>query len=370
MASVTAQAQYKIAGTVQDENGKPLPFASAFLNQTTLGDRTTEKGEFNIRNIPAGKYELIVSYLGYEPYLVPVDVNADLAGITVVLKPKPGVLKEFVVKRNTEREKWLKVFSGLFVGESSLAKQCKLLNSEVIDLEYDDSRRLLTASSNDFVILENRALGYRVKFLLINFQYNMQTGYSLYYGNPLFEPMKARNARQQKRWEKNREAAYYGSTIHFYRSMAKMELAKDGFSVQKLVRKERQRGFVMPSGTDPGDSVKIQRPGMFSKYVNYLYTAELPYDSLYHKNGNGYSLIFGDYLYVTYSKEKEDKLYVEKYRPGNRSKAGEQVSVMKLLAPAVDMDRNGNLLSPVDVVVEQYWGWEKMAEMLPLDYKL
>lgn len=371
LVTIAAQAQYKITGAVYDEKGRPMPFASAFLNQTTLGSRTTENGDFSISQVPAGKYELIVSYLGYEPQLLPVEVNADLAGIKVTLQPKPGVLKEFVVKRNAERERWLKVFYSMFIGESSLAKQCKLLNSEVIDLEYNGAKQLLTASSGDFVILENKALGYRVKFLLINFQYNMQNGYCLYYGNPLFEPMKTTSRRQQKKWEQRREAAYYGSTTHFYRSLIKKNLANDGFSVQKLVRKERTRDYVAPSPKEQDSAgIKIQRPGMFSRNVSYLYTAQLPYDSLYRPVENGFSLIFRDYLYVVYSREKEDRLYVEKHKPGQKVRGKEQVSVISLLAPEVQMDVNGNVSSPVDIVLEQYWGWEKMAEMLPLDYKL
>lgn len=368
LVTYTATAQYKIAGSVKDEKGTPLPFASAFLNQTTLGDRTAENGQFSISNVPPGKYELIVSYLGYEPQLLPVEVKADITGVTITLKPKADVLKEFVVRRNVERERWLKVFANLFVGESSFARQCKLVNSEVIDLQYDDSKRLLTASSDDFVVLENRALGYRVKFLLISFQYNMKSGYSLYYGNPLFEPMKAKNARQQKQWEKNRAAAYLGSTMHFYRSMAGRQLAQDGFSVQKMVRKPRVKDFVPPSLPDSA-GVKVQPPRFFDREVSYLYTAQLPYDSLIKPSGNGHTLIFRDYLYVVYSKEKEDRLYVEKHKPGQKTRPKEQVSIMHMLAPEVPLDENGNIGSPVDIVVEQYWGWEKMAEMLPLDYK-
>lgn len=368
LATLTTQAQYKITGAIADEKGKPMPFASAFLNQTTLGDRTSENGQFTIRNVPPGKYELIVSYLGYEPQLLPLEVKADMAGITIVLKPKPGVLKEFVVKRNAEREKWLKVFVAQFIGESSMARHCKLINSEVIDLQYDESKHLLTASSDDFVVMENKALGYRVKFLLISFQYNMQSGYSLYYGNPLFEPLKAKNSRQQKLWQKNREEAYHGSTMHFYRSMIKRQLAQEGFSVQKLVRKKRTKDFVPPAQDSPG--IKIQQPRMFARDVNYLYTAQLPYDSLLRPNGNEYSLIFRDHLFVVYSKEKEDRLYVEKHKPAQKVRLREQASVITLLAPEVPLDANGNVGSPVDIVVEQYWGWEKMAEMLPLDFKL
>lgn len=369
ITSADAQTVYKVSGRVQDESGKPLPFASAFLNQTTLGDRTTEAGVFTIQQIPPGKYELIVSYLGYEPVITPVEVLADVSGITIVLKPKPGVLKEHVVRRDPEREKWMRVFVNTFVGQSSIARQCELMNGEIVDLHYNRQTNTLTAAADDFLVIENPALGYRVKFLLMYFTYDMRAGYSMYYGNPMFEPMKAKNKRQQQRWTANRKAAYLGSTMHFYKSLLAKTLEQDGFMVQKLVRKERKRDYVEPvPGLETGEA-KMQKPGTFSKYVNYLYSARLPYDSIYQKSGNGFVMNFKDLLYVTYKKEKEDRLYVTTMLPPGTVR-GHQVSVLKLLAPEVKLDRNGNVETPMDVICEQYWGWEKLAEMLPLDYKL
>lgn len=368
----TAQTTVRITGQVQDEKGKPLPFASAFLSQTTLGDRTTEAGSFTIKGVPPGKYDLIVSYLGYEPLLMPVNVTGDLTGIVAVLKPKAGVLKEVVVRRNAERDRLMNLFKEIWVGRSGNAAQCTILNDEVIDLAYDRQKGLLTATSDDFILLENKALGYRVKFLLMNFEFHQYTGYSLYYGNPLFELMKPRNTRQQRSWEKKRIEAYNGSTMHFYRSLINKQLVEDGFSVQKMVRKERKRDFVAPEGIDSASGAKVKSDGTFSKYVNYLYPGQVPYDSLMvaNKEKDNYSLIFGNYLFVTYKKEKEERKYLEYNHYSEKIKPGPQISYLRLLAPEVDVDRNGNVEAPMDVIVEQYWGWEKMAEMLPLDFKI
>jgi hypothetical protein len=369
LTPAVAQTVFKVSGRVQDESGKPLPFASAFLNQTTLGDRTTEAGTFTVRNIPPGKYELIVSYLGYEPVIMPVEVQADVSGVTVVLKPKTGVLKEYVVRRDPERERWMKMFVQTFVGRSSFAQQCKLLNGEIVDLKYDRATNTLTAAADDFLVIENAALGYRIRFLLMHFTFDMRKGYSMYYGNPMFEPMKPRNKRQMRKWTDNRKAAYLGSTMQFYKSLANKTLEQDGYTVQKLVRKERKRDFVEPEEELKTGQVKMQKPGTFSKYVNYLYTTPLPYDSIVYRSGNSYVMNFKDLLYVTYKKEKEDRLYVSTMLPPN-AKRSWQTSVLQLLAPEVKMDQNGNIEAPMDVICEQYWGWEKMAEMLPLDYKL
>lgn len=365
-----AQSTYKITGRVQDEKGKPLPFASAFLSQTTLGDRTTEAGDFTIKGVAPGKYDLIVSYLGYEPLLMPVTVTEHLSGIVAVLKPKAGVLKEVVVKRNAERDRLMNIFKSIWVGRSENAEQCTILNDEVIDLVYDQQKGLLTATSDDFILLENRALGYRVKFLLMNFEFHQYSGYSLYYGNPLFELMKPRNTRQQRNWERKRIEAYNGSTMHFYRSLISKNLVQDGFLVQKMVRKERKRDFVPPTPADTAGNIKVRSDGTFSKYVNYLYPGQVPYDSLMITNKNNYTLIFGNYLFVTYAKEKEEKKYLRFNNYSEKIKPGPQISYLQLLTPAVNVDLNGNVETPMDVIVEQYWGWEKMAEMLPLDFKI
>jgi hypothetical protein len=45
-----------------------------------------------------------------------------------------------------------------------------------------------------------------------------------------------------------------------------------------------------------------------------------------------------------------------------------QTSVLSLLEPYTYLEPNGMILNPYSYLVEGYWGWEKLAEMLPLDY--
>ncbi|RZK14459.1 MAG: hypothetical protein EOO56_24925, partial [Hymenobacter sp.] len=49
-----AGAQASLSGTVRDSlTQKPLPFASVFLANTTLGVTTTEQGTFVFERVPA-----------------------------------------------------------------------------------------------------------------------------------------------------------------------------------------------------------------------------------------------------------------------------------------------------------------------------
>ncbi len=59
-----AQTNYSISGTVRSE-GETLPYASVYLEGTTLGTTTNDDGTFIINNIFPGNYVLIASFTGH-----------------------------------------------------------------------------------------------------------------------------------------------------------------------------------------------------------------------------------------------------------------------------------------------------------------
>ncbi|MBN1302500.1 MAG: TonB-dependent receptor [Melioribacteraceae bacterium] len=62
-----AQTTGSIKGKVFDsETGDPLPSANLIIKNTSLGTAADFDGNYYIRSIPAGKYELIARYVGYE----------------------------------------------------------------------------------------------------------------------------------------------------------------------------------------------------------------------------------------------------------------------------------------------------------------
>lgn len=63
--SMCSQVTGTLKGTIQS-NGVGIPFASVGLNKTTFGASTNQKGHFEIIDIPAGTYEVVVSAIGYE----------------------------------------------------------------------------------------------------------------------------------------------------------------------------------------------------------------------------------------------------------------------------------------------------------------
>ncbi|WP_295118398.1 carboxypeptidase-like regulatory domain-containing protein [uncultured Chitinophaga sp.] len=365
-------AQSRITGKViSEKDGAALPFASVFLSQTTLGDRTTEQGSFSINKIPNGRYELIVSYLGYEALVVPVMLQDTSLTFTLKLKPKTGQLSEVIIRKDPQRESWLRVFRQTFLGAGTAAASCKILNDEIINIQFDHSQRLLTAESDGMLEIENPVLGYRIKYLLQGYVNDYKQNYVLYYGFPQFQEMKAKNSRQQKRWEARRLTAYRGSSLHFMRSLMAKQLEADGFKVNKVVRQVRSN---TPEPREPGDTLPRQlinpRQTFGPRYADYLYTGAVSYDSLFHQPAQqkGMVLHFRNYLQVIYQREKEPLDYAQSKGRGTGQRYP-QTSMVHLFVPTVGVDENGNVEAPADLVYEGYWAWEKVAEMVPLDYR-
>ena len=65
---ITAQGQETfgtISGTVSDTSGTPLPFANVLIEGMKRGVLTDDNGVYTIKNIPNGKYNIVVSFIGY-----------------------------------------------------------------------------------------------------------------------------------------------------------------------------------------------------------------------------------------------------------------------------------------------------------------
>ncbi len=70
-------ARGSVQGSVADsENQSPLPGANIVLHGTVLGATSDASGRFVLRSIPAGRYTLSVSIVGYRRRTVPVQLTA------------------------------------------------------------------------------------------------------------------------------------------------------------------------------------------------------------------------------------------------------------------------------------------------------
>ncbi|RPD42087.1 TonB-dependent receptor [Chitinophaga barathri] len=96
-----------IAGKVTTTDGKPVAAVSVTLKGTRKMSVTQENGEFSLRQIKPGNYELEVSFVGYDRQVQAVTVSGnETAEVNVTLNVSSVNLKEYTVKdiRNPYKE--------------------------------------------------------------------------------------------------------------------------------------------------------------------------------------------------------------------------------------------------------------------------
>jgi hypothetical protein len=242
-----------LTGTVVDEKtGAPLPGANVYINNSSIGTTTNEKGAYTLPNLPIGNLEIVVSLLSYTS--IKQTLRFEQPGRkTVQFKMKEGMQLEDVViysKGGKKRAQYLKIISRELLGTSRFSKLCTIRNPEVLRVSMQDDGHL-TARSNSPLIIENRALGYIIHQDLYDFDFF--EGKVYYGGNTRFELMKPENDEQAKQWRDNQKAAYRGSLKQLLTSMVTDSLRENGFRVfQEIPESMRMFTTVRPiNGQNP-----------------------------------------------------------------------------------------------------------------------
>lgn len=79
-------------------NGAPVPYANIILSNTTLGASSGRQGAFEVKNIPPGNYELVVSAIGFQTSNLKLKITADQqATVAVAMNETFAALNEVVV---------------------------------------------------------------------------------------------------------------------------------------------------------------------------------------------------------------------------------------------------------------------------------
>ena len=381
-----ALAQTSLTGTVRDSlTQQPLPFASVFLANTTVGATTGEQGQFTFPRVPAGTYDLVVSYVGYRLSKQAITVGTQPQQLVLRLSPLANRLGEVVVRARPTRPGDYQRFVELFLGRTTFSQQCRIRNPKAVRVDYDAAQKELTATADEFVQVDNLALGYRLKYYGLQFRCNFAQQVVIFYGQPVFEELTPRGARQQRQWQANRLAAYRGSLTHFLRSVYTSRVAAEGFLAQKVrivpnprfPRADSLRQALLrarrATTLSAADQDSLQRWHAVPAAFMLLYPAARPIDSLRRTAADGRVFLrFSNELQVAYFGEAPDPHYGQPMAnlgaPGTPVPTQRQVSRLKLLAAEAEIEPNGRLVDPLAAFVSEYWGFEKIGEFLPLDY--
>ena len=394
LSGIGVQAQtFIIKGIIRAaDNKQPIAAANVFFSNTSVGAITADNGSFTLANVTPGRYELIVSSLGYATHVQTLIVTDNVSNLDIALKPKANELEEVVVGAYEKEgwNRWGKFFLDHFIGTSNFAEDCIIKNTEVIQFKNYKKEKKLIAFAREPLIIENKALGYRIKYQMETFEYNFGKQLLFYQGYPLFEEMEGKESKKKK-WDKHRKQVYYGSQMHFMRCLYQNKIMEQGYKVQRIVKlpnleKQRirniyQKNFLKQkrdSSTATGntftlsmdDSSAYYREVMHQPdYKDLLYPAILPGDSIaYAVDSFTVGLDFINYLQIIYTKANEPDEYVLQY--GQNRKAAPQTSMISLPNDRqINILSNGSYYQGGDLLNSGYWAWsEKMAYMLPFDY--
>ncbi|KLT65822.1 carboxypeptidase-like regulatory domain-containing protein [Pedobacter sp. BMA] len=390
-ANALAQNTFSISGIVRDKKDG-LPGASIYLSGYKVATVADNNGRFKLTNLKPGSYDLLVQIVGYLPYSKSVIISDKSVEVDLVLKENVAQLDEVTVRADPNRQKYINQFKEFFIGKTPNATQCRILNPQVLNVDFDITKSTLTVSTTEFLVVENKALGYRLKYMLDHFEYNSRTHIIYYSGHPFFEELKA-SAAKKKKYIAAREVAYYGSSQHFFRSLYAGKSQEEGFIINKMVKIPNPNRY--PEYLINGNLEKIkavaektgirQNKGKIDTALLAFWTkqkemprtidkfsrADVLTDTLVHYfNQNLRYLNYTDGLLIQYTKEKESLAYSKTgfwiFRPLDVPE--NEISVANLTEGPVRFYENGGIYDSRSLLYEGYWAYEKIADMVPMDY--
>jgi len=356
-----------LPGSVKDSaTGKPLVGVSVFLNSTSKGTITRNDGSFLLTGIPPGRYQLIISAIGYQTFVTEITTRNLPPSLKVSLHNKASELEAVTVEPYLKDgwKKWGKFFLDNFVGTTDNASSCSIKNKEVLRFHYYLKSRRLSVTAVEPLIIENKALGYDLEYRLESFACDFSTNIISYFGYPFFREMTADNSDRQQRWERNRRLAYLGSQMHFMRSLYKGRLQQDGFIVEHEIQvpnieKERVQSLFTPNVTKT-DSIPIdtlhhywamlREPDFFIQKVksyDSLVTINPDQTRSFYFTGD-FTVIFGNgHLGIPYNESSLELMYPTQ----------------------IGIEENGAYYPPQTLLSKGHWSiTEKIANLVPRDY--
>ena len=369
----TACSQSVIKGIVTNAvTGDPIGRCSVFISNTSIGATTDEAGKFVLTNVPQGKFELVISSVGYETYVHSFSATELPLDLIVQLKQKvtelQGVTVEPFIKNGWEI--WGKTFTQVLIGTTDFAVRCTIKNQEAVRFRFSQKRNELTAIADEPLIIENLALGYVLKYALEEFTVNFNNQTSLYLGYPLFIEMPSRSKAWDSEWKDNRQKAYSGSVMNFIRSIyndeinAPVEHDQQGFEIHKQLKlpnseKSRVKAIITQQKEIglPADSIRYFKKTMRqpdSLTTERILTAK---DLVTIQPDQSKSFFFTDKLSIIYRRKRKLNTDVQKS------------SIFLTTPEPVQIEANGSYDPPLEIFSLGYWAQsEKLANLLPLNY--
>jgi hypothetical protein len=356
-----------LSGSVRDSaSGKPIPGVSVFLNSTSKGAVTRDDGSFVISGIPPGRYQLIISAIGYATIAMEITTRHLPPSMRITLHNQAAELAAVTVEPYLKNgwKKYGKLFWDNFIGTTENANDCSIKNKDALRFRYYLKSRKLTVSAVEPLIITNKALGYNLEYRLESFSIDYTTNIISFYGYPFFRELPTDDTSRQLKWVNARKLAYLGSMMHFMRSLYQGHLQQDGFIIEHEIEvpnieKRRVKSIFIPNVTKtdsiPMDTLHhywevLREPDFFVQKVK-------SYDNLVTVNPDLTRKFYftGDFTVI--------------YGNGHLGIAYKESSLELMYPTPVEVEENGAYYPGQTLLSKGEWAkTEKIANLVPRDY--
>ncbi|MFD2871067.1 carboxypeptidase-like regulatory domain-containing protein [Mucilaginibacter ximonensis] len=358
---VTASAQhtYPISGNIKNEKGEPLQAVTVFIDGSEKYTVTDDKGNFFFTSIEPGNYNIAASIVGYNAEQKSLMVSDGPQRVDFVMKEKLTVLKEVVIDatkkgklsnkiEDRQRKTLMTIFISKFLGITNNAQSCKIVNPDII--EFTLNKNVLTATTPDFLIIENPKLGYRIKYRLKLFRYDIATRVTGYGGECIFEQLQG-SKREKQKWDENRKKAYYGSLMHYLRSLYAGNSDKQGFKTYEVTYNDSLKKLIVNDSTT---DMRHHVTRIDSNFVRVSFKQLKIVYTPFKPSVTSYTIITND--------DGASASSTERF-----SMTG--TSTVQMFVDHTLVDAHGNYSDYRSFYCADYWSWLQVGDKLPFTYE-
>ncbi|MDI1323319.1 MAG: carboxypeptidase-like regulatory domain-containing protein [Algoriphagus sp.] len=342
-----------ITGIVREKgSGLPLPFANIFINNTSLGAATDVDGKFRLTGNFSSEIELVASFVGYVTEVKAISFRGkNEVQIEFQLAFNESNLTEVELKSKRDKswEREFRRFKEVFLAlpDDPYKSQIEIHNPWVVDFEkvkVKQGQNYLRATAQEPLKITNTALGYEIDYYLQDFRV-LRNG-SRFYGQVFYEPIPSKDANENEQWNNEREANYHSSLRHLNRSILLNSPDSIHFNLYTVLPENPQRRRTNDFYVELDQSIK-----------------SIPKDSILRRPlGDGNYRIFlpGRIEIHHFDKSWKNEYYIN---------VKHAISWIDAPEGYYDVDRQGTLINPTQLVLSGYLGRQRVARILPSDFE-
>jgi hypothetical protein len=348
--SYSQPGYFTVSGKVVNAETKaPMPGASVFAQNTLTGTATDNDGNFKL-TLQNGGYDLIITFTGFNTEVRRISSSENIGGeMLIEIRTKEKELADVsIVSTNEVKDGWQqygRFFLDEFIGKTVNSAHCTIQNPGVLKFFFSKRRNRLKVLAHEPLLIENKALGYNIKYTLDSFTHEYTSQVSQYTGYPLFEEMVPANEDQSSQWDSTRAHAYKGSLLHFMRSLYEQRIHQEGFEIQFVVNATEKeialplKDYYLAMHYNRDDSAQTVEVKPNQDNVGVIYRREKPAAGFLAENPD---------------EPKSFQFSILAFAPGR----------------SITIERNGYYFNQHEITIRAYWTWDKIADLLPYDYNL